>query len=57
LVSFPNHFVMNLPRGSLEHLKCHLANGLYHEEAFRVSEMLRELDRKYDERNNDPKIS
>ena len=48
---------MNLPRGSLEHLKCHLANGLYHEEAFRVSEMLRELDRKYDERNNDPKIS
>jgi len=42
---------------ALEHLKCHLANGLHHEEAFRVSEMLRDLDRtrrQYDQRNNDP---
>jgi hypothetical protein len=42
---------------ALENLKCWLANGVCYEEAFSVSEMLRDLDRtrhQYVQRNNDP---
>ena len=55
--SKPHHDFFGAADDALEHLKCYLANGLHHEEAFRVSEMLRDLDRtrrQYDQRNNDP---
>jgi hypothetical protein len=51
----PPHDFFKAANEGLEHLKCFLANTLFYEEAFRVSEMLRDLDRtrlQYDHRND-----